>query len=164
MSSKTDNQPLKQPSNNPTTEFSTAWSRKTRIPTRYVREIQSGIGTTDGRPRRSDLPPGICISEPILKIEGENKGEGQIEHAMAVDIPKIREELDNLSKAKTWTIIERPKGKELSETNGFLGTKRTQQARWNGTRQDLSPKDSHKYLVSITTTCGPLWQNSDWSN
>ena len=32
---------------------------------------------------------------------------------MAVDIPKIREELDNLSKAKTWTIIERPKGKNI---------------------------------------------------
>ena len=90
MITKTDNQPLKQPSNNPTTELSTAQSRRTRIPTRYVREIQSGISTTDGRPGRSDLPPGICISGPILEIEGENKGEGQIEHAMAVDIPEIK--------------------------------------------------------------------------
>ena len=87
MITKTDNQPLKQPSNDPTTEPSTAQSQRTRIPTRYVREIQSGISTTDGRPGRSDLPPGICIS---LEIEGENEGEGQIEHAMAVDIPKLQ--------------------------------------------------------------------------
>ena len=77
------------------------------------------------------------ISKPILEIEGENKGKGQIEHAMAADIPEIKainllsldkakqwpdwpkwllaiwEELDNLRKARTWTIVERPKGKNI---------------------------------------------------
>ena len=59
------------------------------MPTRYVKEIQSGIGTTDGRPGKSNLPPGIQISEPISEIEGETEDNGQMEHAMAAAISEI---------------------------------------------------------------------------
>ena len=73
------------------------------------------------------------MPEPILEIQGEREDEGQLEHAMAAaiseievinpqslnkamgrpDHPKweivIQEELITLEKAKTWSIVERPK-------------------------------------------------------
>ena len=76
-------------SNQKVNEPTTTRSQRIRIPTRYVRDIQSGIGTVDGQTGRNDLPSGIHISKPILEIEGENESEGQIEHAMAADIPEI---------------------------------------------------------------------------
>ena len=65
-------------------------SQRTCIPTRYIREIQSGIGTMDGRPRKTDLPTGIQVPAPITEIEGENEDKGQLEHAMAAAISEIK--------------------------------------------------------------------------
>ena len=112
-------------------------SQRTCIPTRYIREIQSGIGTTDGRPRKTDLPTGIQVPAPIAEIKGENEDEGQLEHAMAAaiseikvinpqsleevmrrpDWPKwevvIQEELTTLKRVKTWRIVERPRERNI---------------------------------------------------
>ena len=120
-----------------TTDEPEARSRRTRIPTRYVRDIQSGVGTTDGRSRRSNLPPGMRIPEPITEVEGETEDTGQVEVAMAAaiseteaidplslkeamgrpDHPKwkkaIQEELKNLQEAGTWIIVERPEGRNI---------------------------------------------------
>ena len=102
-----------------------------------MKEIQSGVGTADGRPGKTNLPHGMRISEPISEIEGETRDDGQIEHAMAAaiseveaidpqsleevmrrpDWPKweiaIREELKALKEAGTWGIVERPKGRNI---------------------------------------------------
>jgi hypothetical protein len=64
-------------------------SRRTRIWTRYIRDIQSGIGTTDGRPGKTNLPAGMQIPEMIPQVEGETEDTGQIEHAMAAAVSKI---------------------------------------------------------------------------
>ena len=47
------------PFNQTTDELVTAQSCQIRIPGRYVRDIQNGIGTVDGRPGRNNLPQGI---------------------------------------------------------------------------------------------------------
>ena len=47
------------PFNRTTDELVAARSRRIRIPGRYVRDIQNGIGTVDGRPGRNNLPQGI---------------------------------------------------------------------------------------------------------
>ena len=112
-------------------------SHRTRIPTQYIRDIQSGIGTADNRPSRSHLPAGIQISEQIAHIEGETEDTNQTELAMAAAVSKtkamdplslkeameqpdylkwemaIHEELNNLQKAGTWTIVERPKDRNI---------------------------------------------------
>ena len=125
------------PFNRVTDELVAARSKRTRIPTRYVRDIQSGIGTAEGRPGKTDLPTGIQIADPMAQIEGETKPEHQIEHAMAAaiseieaidplsleeakdrpDWPKwtiaIQEELATLKKAGTWEIVDRPKDRNI---------------------------------------------------
>ena len=67
----------------------TTRSKRIKIPTRYVRDIQSGIGTIDGRPVKSSLPSGIRISELISEIEGETEDDCHFEHAMAAAISEI---------------------------------------------------------------------------
>ena len=110
-------------------------SHRTRIPTRYVKDIQSSIGTTDGR--TGNLPTRIQLPKTITEDEKKPEDANQIEHAMVVavseteaidplsleeamkqsDKPKwetaIREELNNLREAGTWTIIERPKERNI---------------------------------------------------
>ena len=112
-------------------------SQRTRIPTRYVRDIQSGVGTADNRPGKSNLPIGIQIPKLITQLEGETEDDGQIKHAMATavsemeaidpqsleeatrrpDWPKweiaIQEELNALKRAGTWGIVERPKERSV---------------------------------------------------
>ena len=113
------------------------WSHRTRIPTRYIRDIQSSIRTADNRPGNSNLPTSIHISEQITQIEGETEDTGQTELVMAAAVSKIEaidplslkeamgrpdysrwetaihEELNNLQKAGTWTIVERPKDRNI---------------------------------------------------
>ena len=112
-------------------------SHGTRISTRYIRDIQSGIGTADNRPSKSNLPAGIQISEQIAQIEGETEDTGQTKLVMAAAVSEIEaidplsleeamgqpdyskweiathEELNNLQKAGTWTIVERPKDRNI---------------------------------------------------
>ena len=121
--------PLKQPT--------TSRSHQIKKPARYIREIQSGAGTADNRPGRPNLPAGIQMPELILEIQGEREDKGQLEHAMAATISEIeaidpqslneamgrpdhskweimiQEELITLEKAKTWSIIERPKERNV---------------------------------------------------
>ena len=111
-------------------------SQRIRIPTRYVKDIQRGIGTIDGS-EKSNLPKGMQISEPIAQIEKEVEDENQIEHAMATVVSEmeaidplsleearrrpdwskwdtaIQEELKALKKAGTWGIVERPKNRNI---------------------------------------------------
>ena len=95
------------PLNRVTDELVAARSKRTRIPTRYVRDIQSGIGTADGRPGKTNLPVGMQTVEPIDKstasinesntpIEATSEPEPQIEHAMAAAVSEI-EAIDPLS-------------------------------------------------------------------
>ena len=79
------------PFNRVTDELVAARSGRIRIPTRYVRDIQNGVGTADNRPSRPNLPTGIQISEPTTQpeIEGETNHLGQIEHAMASAVSEI---------------------------------------------------------------------------
>jgi hypothetical protein len=112
-------------------------SCRTRILTRYIRDIQSGIGTTDGKLKKTNLPAGIQIPKMIPQVEGETEDTSQIEHAMAAAVSKIeainppsleeamgqpdkpkweiaiQEELNNLQKAGTWIIVERPKERNI---------------------------------------------------
>ena len=125
------------PLNQVTDELVAARSRRTRIPTQYVRDIQTGIGTTDGRPGKTNLPPGIQAPNPIAGIQGETEDSGQMEHAMATAVSKIeainplsleeakqhpdwpkwtvaiKEELDTLKRAGTWEVTERPKERNV---------------------------------------------------
>ena len=118
-------------------------SRRVKIPTRYVREIQSGIGTADNRPGKPNLPAGMQIPEPIPQIEGETEDNGQMERAMAAAVSKIeaidpqsleearrrpdwpkwviaiQEELNTLKKAGTWKIVERPKERNVVKISGY---------------------------------------------
>ena len=94
------------------------------------------FGTADNRPGRTSLPPGIQITDLIRDTESKIGEEGQIEHAMAAavseieaipqsleevkqrpDWPKwditIKEELDTLKKAGMWSIVERPKPRNV---------------------------------------------------
>jgi hypothetical protein len=41
-------------------------SHRTRMPTRYIKDIQSGIGTTDGRSGKSNLPPVLRLRTMYL--------------------------------------------------------------------------------------------------
>ena len=66
------------------------------LPDIHIRDIQSGIGTADNRPGRSNLPAGIQISEQITHIEGETEDTDQTELAMAAAISEI-EAIDPLS-------------------------------------------------------------------
>ena len=112
----------------------TARSQQTRIPSQYVRDIQSGIGISD---RRINLPTGIQVPNNTTKIEEETDDTGQIELAMAAAISEIKvidplsldeamkrpdktkweivikEELENLKRAGTWNIVERPREKNI---------------------------------------------------
>ena len=71
-------------------------SRRTRIPTRYVREIQRGVRTTDGRSGRTNLPTGMQMPRPTTQVEGETEDTGQIKHAMVAATSEI-EAIDPLS-------------------------------------------------------------------
>ena len=108
------------------------------MPSRYVRDIQNGIGSADNRQGKTKLPVGIRVSDET-EVEGEirESNSGQIEHAMATTISEleainplsleetkqrpdwprweitIHEELDALQKASTWVIVERPKGRNI---------------------------------------------------
>ena len=125
------------PFNRVTDELVAARSCRIRIPGRYIRDIQNGIGTADGRPGKSNLPQGIQIPESRMQIEGEQENTRQIEHAMAAAVSEIeaidpqsleeamrrpdwkkweaviQEELGALKKAGTWGIVERPKGRNI---------------------------------------------------
>ena len=68
-----------------TDELVAAWSHQTRVPTRYVREIQTGIGTVDGR--KTKLPTGMWIDKLTTEDEEEAGDNTQIEHAMAAVLP-----------------------------------------------------------------------------
>ena len=70
-------------------ELTTSRSCRTRKPTRYVKEIQSGIGTADGRPGKSNLPPRMQTFKLTLEIEGETEDNSQLEHAIATAISEI---------------------------------------------------------------------------
>jgi hypothetical protein len=61
-----------------------------RIPTRYIRDIQSGIRLTDSRPGKTNLPAGMQIHKTIPQVEGETEDSSQIEHAMAAAVFKIK--------------------------------------------------------------------------
>ena len=90
----TDKQNQQQVPENQTT--SEPQSQKTRIPTRYIKDIQSGVGMINGRSGKSNLPPGILIPKPITQIQGDTADTSQIEHAMAITVSKI-EAIDPLS-------------------------------------------------------------------
>jgi hypothetical protein len=132
-----EDQWLGTPFNRVTDELVAARTRRVRMPSRIIQDIQKGLGTADNRPNKPDLPAGIQIPESEnLLIEGENN-EGQIEYGMAAaiseaeaidpqsleeamrrpDWPKwqiaIGVELEALKKAGTWGIVERPKGRNV---------------------------------------------------
>ena len=92
----TDNEQLETPVQTQTNVqvplelIATSRSHWIKRPTRYVKDIQSGIGTADNRPEKPNLPAGIQISEPILDIEGEKEDDSQLEHAMAAAISEIK--------------------------------------------------------------------------
>ena len=91
----------------------------------------------DNRPSKSNLPQGIQISQPTAQNEEETKDTNQVELAMATMVSEIeaidpqsleeamkrpdkskwvvaiQEELENLQKAGTWKIVERPKERNI---------------------------------------------------
>ena len=77
--------------NRGTDELVAAQSHQIRIPARYIKDIQNGVGTADNRPSKPNLPTGIQIPDPTreLEIEGETNHLGQIEHAMASAVSEI---------------------------------------------------------------------------
>ena len=77
------------PFNQVTNELVAAWSHQVRIPGRYIRDIQNGIGTVDGRPGKNNLPQGIQIPNTTVHIEEEQDNIGKIELAMAVAVSEI---------------------------------------------------------------------------
>ena len=90
----TDKQNQQQvPENQATSE---ARSQRTRIPIRYIKDIQSGVGMINGRSGKSNLPVGIQIPKHITQIQGETADTSKIEHAMAIAVSKI-EVIDPLS-------------------------------------------------------------------
>ena len=64
-------------------------SRKTRIPTQYIKDIQSSIKTADNRPSKSNLPPGIQIPQQTAQSEGKTEDTSQVELTMAAAVSKI---------------------------------------------------------------------------
>ena len=74
---------LGTPFNRVTDDFVAAQSCRVRLPPRYIKYIQSGIGTADNRPNKPDLPSGIQV--PIT----ETNNEEQTELAMATVISEI---------------------------------------------------------------------------
>ena len=77
-----------------TDELVAAQSCPMRVPTRYVREIQTGIGTVDGR--KAKLPTRMQINKLTTEDEEEAGDNTQIEHAMAAAVFEI-EAIDPLS-------------------------------------------------------------------
>ena len=171
------------PFNWTTDELVAARSHRIRIPGRYVRDIQNGIGTVDDRPGRNNLPQGIRIPETTVQIEGEQENTEQIEHAMATAVSEIeaidpqsleeamrrpdwkkweaaiQEELGALKRAGTWGIVKRPKGRNIVR-NGFLKSRKTQQERLSATKLNLLLRVSHRCTGLIIMTRGHPWQNS----
>ena len=49
-----------------------------------------GVGTTDGRSGRTNLPPGMQMPRPTTQVEGETEDTGQIEHAMVAATSEIK--------------------------------------------------------------------------
>ena len=98
-----------------------------------VKDIQSSIGIADNRPGKSNLPPGIQVPQQIAQSEGKTEDTSQVELAIATTVSGIKainpqsleeamkrpdkskwtvtiqEKLENIQKAGTWIIVERPK-------------------------------------------------------
>ena len=130
----TDKQNQHVPENQATSE---ARSQRTRTPTRYIKDIQSGVGMINDRSGKLNLPVGIQIPKPITQIQRETADTSQIEHAMTIAVSEIeaidplsleeamrwpnhlkwrnaiQEELNNLWEAGTWTVVERPKERNI---------------------------------------------------
>ena len=81
-------------------------SHRTRIPTRYIKDIQSSIGTTDGR--TGNLPTGIQLPKTITEEEEEPEDANQIEHAMVVAVSEIKA-IDPLSLEEAMKRSDKPK-------------------------------------------------------
>ena len=72
--------------NRVTDELVTARSRQVRFPSKYIKDIENGLGVADNRTGRPDLPQGLQVPTKTLKIEGEKETNCQIESAMAAAI------------------------------------------------------------------------------
>ena len=137
------------PFNQVTDKLVAACSRQIWMPSRYVRDIQNGVGSADNRRRKTNLPVGIRVSDET-EVEGEirESDSGQIKHAMAATISELEaidllslekmkqrldwprweiticEELDALQKAGTWVIVERPKGRNIVKNKWMFEIKK----------------------------------------
>jgi Reverse transcriptase (RNA-dependent DNA polymerase) len=176
----TDNQnqqqnPLNQMANKPETPQNpeALQSCRTRIPTRYIKDIQSGVGTADGRPGKLNLPPGIQIPNPTTQVEEETEDAGQIKHAMAAaiseieafdpqsleearqrpDWPKwqiaIQEELKVLKTAGTWKIVERPENGNIVKNKWVFKIKRNATGKIKRYKARVLLKVSRKYKAKL---------------
>jgi Reverse transcriptase (RNA-dependent DNA polymerase) len=122
---------LETPFNRVTDELIAARSCWVKIPSRYIRDIQKGVGIVDNWPSQPNLPSGLQL--PITEMNDKE----QIELVMAAavseieaidpqslkeamcqpDWPKleivIKAELDALKKAGTWGVVEWPKRRNI---------------------------------------------------
>lgn len=128
---------LGTPFNRVTDELVAARSRRIRFPSRYVKDINNGLGSADDRANKPNLPHGLQVPIATEKIEGETEFDSQIESAMAAaiseiegtdplslqeamgrpDWPKwdlaIKTELDALKEAGTWEIVKKPENRNI---------------------------------------------------
>ena len=123
-------------------------SKRFRKPSKYVRSLQEGEGTIDGRSSHSKIPLGIQLDEIMSEEDGEANEQGGVEQAMAATISEaealdptsledakrrpdwkrwekaIQDELNALEKAETWKLVERPRGRNIVESKWVLHVKK----------------------------------------